>query len=97
MAWVIYYPCPSHPSSAPHEHWVTAHPGLLPSLLGDTDGRHTICSTEGMMFKRAPLNADSSLTFLARARVPSASDGLLTAWALLALALVVAALLIGAR
>ncbi len=46
---------------------------------------------------RDPFNADNSLAFLTRASTPSASDGMLTAWALLALALVVAVLLIGAR
>jgi hypothetical protein len=46
---------------------------------------------------KMPRDPDSSLAFLAREIVPSASDGALTAWALLALALVVSALLIGAR
>jgi hypothetical protein len=40
---------------------------------------------------------DSSLAFLSRAIVPSASDGVLTAWSLIGLLLVVATLLIGAR
>jgi hypothetical protein len=46
---------------------------------------------------RDHFNADSSLAFLTRQSTPSASDGTLTAWALLALVLVVVALLIGAH
>jgi hypothetical protein len=59
------------------------------------DDRHATCSTEGMTkMNRDP---DSSLAFLSRAIVPSASDGTLTAWSLIGLLLVVAALLMGAR
>jgi hypothetical protein len=46
---------------------------------------------------RDHFHADNSLAFRARAILPSASDGTLTMWALLALALVVATLLIGVR
>lgn len=95
MTWVTCYPCLEHPAPPSCEHWVITNPGSRPRCLREVDGRHAICSTEGMMHD--PLDADSSLAFLTRESVPSASDVTLTVWALLALALVVAVFLIGAR
>jgi hypothetical protein len=92
---VTRYPCLAHLASASREHWVIADPGSRPGRLREADGRHAICSTEGMpKMSRDPA---SSLAFVARAIVPSASDGVLTAWSLIGLLLVVATLLIGAR
>jgi hypothetical protein len=49
------------------------------------------------MTPRTALQPDSSIAFLTRDLTPSASDRALTAWAIFALAIVVATLLVGAR
>lgn len=92
---MIRYPCLEYPAALPRKHWVIANPGSRTGRLREAHGRHAICSTEGMP-KMMSSGPNSSLAFVARAIVPSASDGVLTAWSLLALILVVATLLIGA-